>query len=129
MNQSPSLLNKLTGTVNSYLDGIYVSNNGSPAGPVEQDRRVAEARELRLRAEAERSAARATAPASRPGTTSSSSSTRANANHVYAGLEEVYETTNGGSSWNTVGPYWNFYFPCWAPDAVYPPNGSATAAR
>jgi hypothetical protein len=33
INQSPSLLNKATGTVNSYLDGVYVSNSGSPAGP------------------------------------------------------------------------------------------------
>jgi len=33
INQSPTLLNKVTGTVNSLLDGIYVSNNGSPAGP------------------------------------------------------------------------------------------------
>jgi hypothetical protein len=27
------------------------------------------------------------------------------ANHVYAGLEEVYETKDGGTSWTTVGPY------------------------
>ena len=33
INQSPSLLNKATGTVNSYLDGIYVSNTGSTTGP------------------------------------------------------------------------------------------------
>jgi hypothetical protein len=33
--------------------------------------------------------------------------------HVFMGLEEVYETRNAGSSWNTVGPYWNFYFGCW----------------
>jgi hypothetical protein len=24
-----------------------------------------------------------------------------------------------------VGPHWNFYFSCWAPDSVYPPNGTA----
>jgi hypothetical protein len=29
------------------------------------------------------------------------------------GLEEVYESTDGGANWKTVGPYWNFYFPCW----------------
>ena len=45
---------------------------------------------------------------------------------VSSGLEEVYETSNGGSNWNTVGPYWNFYFSCWAPDALYPPNGDRT---
>ena len=33
INQSPALLNKATGTVNSYLDGIYVSPNGSITGP------------------------------------------------------------------------------------------------
>jgi hypothetical protein len=37
----------------------------------------------------------------------------ANDNHVYVGLEEVFETRNGGSSWTTPGPYWNFFFPCW----------------
>ena len=47
----------------------------------------------------------------------------ANANHVLVGLEEVYETSNGGSNWTTVDPYWNFYFKCWAPDSLYPPNG------
>ncbi|MET8953312.1 glycosyl hydrolase [Streptomyces sp. NPDC004393] len=36
--------------------------------------------------------------------------------HVYAGLEEVYETKDGGATWSTVGPYWNFTFPCWSID-------------
>ncbi|MFF4801316.1 glycosyl hydrolase [Streptomyces sp. NPDC001351] len=36
--------------------------------------------------------------------------------HVYAGLEEVYETKDGGSTWSTVGPYWNFTFSCWSID-------------
>ena len=30
------------------------------------------------------------------------------------GLEEVYETQNAGAGWNTVGPYWNFGFKCFA---------------
>jgi sugar lactone lactonase YvrE len=33
-------------------------------------------------------------------------------NHVYAGLEEVYESTDGGSTWITASPYWNYTFPC-----------------
>lgn len=33
-------------------------------------------------------------------------------NHVYAGLEEVFESTNGGSSWVTASPYWNYPFAC-----------------
>jgi hypothetical protein len=42
---------------------------------------------------------------------------------VIAGLEEVYETVDGGSNWRTIGPYWNFYFPCWGVDATYTAEG------
>jgi hypothetical protein len=34
--------------------------------------------------------------------------------HVWVGLEEVYETKDGGSDWTTPGPYWNFGLKCWA---------------
>ena len=34
--------------------------------------------------------------------------------HVFAGLEEVYETEDGGRHWNAVGAYWNFDFSCWS---------------
>mgnify|MGYP003353055609 CR=1 FL=1 len=43
MNQSPRLLFKPTGTVNSYLDGIYVSRSGNPTGPWSK---IAEQRKL-----------------------------------------------------------------------------------
>ncbi|WP_269853317.1 glycosyl hydrolase [Streptomyces sp. RPT161] len=36
--------------------------------------------------------------------------------HVYAGLEEVFESKDGGAKWSAVGPYWNFNFPCWSVD-------------
>ena len=32
--------------------------------------------------------------------------------HVYMGLEEVFETTNAGTSWTADGPYWNYSFKC-----------------
>ena len=35
-----------------------------------------------------------------------------NANHIYLGLEEVFESTDGGGKWTAVGPYWNFGMPC-----------------
>ena len=35
-----------------------------------------------------------------------------NADHVYAGLEEVFESTNAGGSWVTASPYWNYPFAC-----------------
>jgi hypothetical protein len=33
--------------------------------------------------------------------------------HVWVGLEEVYESKNGGTNWTTPGPYWNFGLKCW----------------
>ena len=33
---------------------------------------------------------------------------------MFAGLEEVYETEDGGVHWTTIGPYWNFGFKCWS---------------
>jgi sugar lactone lactonase YvrE len=36
----------------------------------------------------------------------------ANPDHVYAGLEEVFESENGGGSWITASPYWNYPFAC-----------------
>ncbi len=46
----------------------------------------------------------------------------ANDNHVYAGLEEVFESTNGGSSWVTASPYWNYGLACGAtcPNTTHP---------
>ena len=32
----------------------------------------------------------------------------ANPNHVYIGLEEVFESTNAGQSWVAASPYWNY---------------------
>ena len=36
----------------------------------------------------------------------------ANARHLFLGLEEVYESYDGGATWKAVGPYWNFGLPC-----------------
>jgi hypothetical protein len=36
----------------------------------------------------------------------------ANADHVYAGLEEVFQTSDGGATWSTASPYWNYGFAC-----------------
>ena len=38
----------------------------------------------------------------------------ANPNHVLLGLEEVYETWDGGVTWQTTGRYWNFGLPCFS---------------
>ncbi|HEX4834029.1 MAG TPA: hypothetical protein VH478_23390 [Trebonia sp.] len=46
----------------------------------------------------------------------------ANPDHVYAGLEEVYESANAGSSWVTASPYWNYGLACGdsCPNATHP---------
>jgi hypothetical protein len=48
-----------------------------------------------------------------------------NRQHVYLGLEEVFESVNGGQTWNAVGPYWNFGISC-DPDGSTPYNCPGT---
>ncbi|KAB8183058.1 glycosyl hydrolase [Microbispora catharanthi] len=112
INQSPRLLNKPTGTVNSYLDGIYVSRNGSPAGPWNK---IADSQKLGNSGSALKQAesGKGYGPGVQAWYNQFLIVDPSDANHVYAGLEEVYETTDGGSTWMTVGPYWNFGFACW----------------
>ena len=120
INQAPSLLNKLTGTVNSYLDGIYVSQKGI-AGPWNK---IAESQKLANSGSALKQSVggKGYGPGIQAWYNQFLIVDPADSNHVYAGLEEVYETKDGGSSWSTVGPYWNFYFSCWRPDSVYAPG-------
>jgi photosystem II stability/assembly factor-like uncharacterized protein len=123
VNQSPKLLNSGSALPMTYLDGVYESDNGL-AGPWN---RIASSDKL--------------------GATSTGSALSNNdglgyrpgiqawynqfitvdpndADHVYLGLEEVYETTDAGVHWRTIGPYWNFSFGCWRVDSLYPPNGN-----
>jgi hypothetical protein len=124
MNQSPRKLNSFSAIPQSYLDGIYVSKNGL-AGPWT---RIASSE--RLGATSTGSALSANAGLGySPGIQSWYNQfllvdpRAGKAGHVFAGLEEVYETKDGGTSWTTPGPYWNFYFGCWALDATYPVEG------
>ena len=123
INQSPTLLNKLTGTVNSLLDGVYVSKNGSPAGPWSK---IAESQKLANSGSALKQSigGKGYGPGVQAWYNQFLAVDPANPDHVWLGLEEVYETKNGGASWSTIGPYWNFYFPCWGgPNAQYPTTG------
>ena len=126
INQSPRLLNKLTGTVNSYLDGIYVSNTGNPAGPWSK---IAESTKLANSGSALKQAVggKGYGPGIQAWYNQFIIVDPNDANHVYAGLEEVYETKDGGANWSAVGPYWNFYFACWNQNVLYPPNGASGA--
>ncbi|MDH6128979.1 glycosyl hydrolase [Kitasatospora sp. GP82] len=96
---------------NSGLAGIFVSKSGSPLGPWT---RIADYHKLAAAGSA------LTQAGDQPGLQSwydqSLQVDPTNPDHLYAGLEEVFETTDGGASWKTAGPYWNFTFSCWSID-------------
>ncbi|MEU8515704.1 glycosyl hydrolase [Kitasatospora sp. NPDC048722] len=93
------------------LKGVYVSRSGSPSGPWTL---IADKDKLRNSGSALQGAGY------QPGIQSWYNQflqvDPANPDHVYAGLEEVFETTDGGGSWVTAAPYWNNPFPCWSID-------------
>ncbi|MEV6011590.1 glycosyl hydrolase [Streptomyces sp. NPDC051976] len=108
INQSPTAL---ATDPDSNLDGIYESATGDPFGSW---KRIADSESL--------SAAHSAlnAPGFMPGVQAWYNEflqvDPTDADHVYAGLEEVYETKDAGTNWSTVGAYWNFGFPCWSID-------------
>jgi hypothetical protein len=122
INQSPRKINSLGKIPMTYLDGVYESDKGL-AGPWN---RIASSGQLGSSSDGSALAGKqgqGYSPGIQSWYNQSIAVDPGNASHVLVGLEEVYETRNGGSNWTTVDPYWNFYFKCWAPDAVYPPNG------
>ena len=112
--ESTTLYNKPTGTVNSYLAGVYVSTAGV-AGPWTS---VADSHKLASSGSALKQSLIGTGYG--PGIQSWYNQflqvDPANPKHVWLGLEEVFETYDGGSTWTTPGPYWNFSFSCWSFD-------------
>ena len=97
-------------TKTSALAGVYASKNGSPDGPWSQ---IASPEKLSNSGSALKT----------PGDHSYPVGVQAwynrfigvdptDSQHVYVGLEEVYETRNAGTSWSTIGRYWDFGFAC-----------------
>jgi hypothetical protein len=95
-------------TANLGLKGVYESANANPAGPWKQ---IASATMLANANSAEAMSGET------PGTQAWYNETLAvdpgNDSHLFVGLEEVYETPDAGATWSTIGPYWNFPYPCW----------------
>jgi sugar lactone lactonase YvrE len=123
INQSPRKINSNGAVPQTYLDGIYESDHGL-VGPWN---RIASSDKLGATSTGSALAnkgGQGYSPGIQAWYNQSIAVDPANANHVIIGLEEVYETRNGGSNWTTIGPYWNFDFRCWAPDALYPPDGA-----
>jgi len=100
---------------NTVLMGVYVSSSGSPKGPWTL---VANSPILEKSGSALDSAIGGVGyqPGIQAWYNQFLAVDPADPKHVYLGLEEVYETRDGGRTWKAVGPYWNFYFPCWSVD-------------
>jgi hypothetical protein len=124
MNQSPRKINSGNANQQTYLDGIYVSDKGL-TGPWNRIATSGSLGSTSTGSALSGTNARGYSPGVQAWYNQFLLVDPSDSNHVFAGLEEVYESKDGGNHWQTVGPYWNFYFSCWAPDAVYPPNGSA----
>ena len=110
--QSPYLLNVGTNG-HTLLQGVYASNNGNPAGPWTK---IADSNKLASSGSAQFIPRIGTGyqPGVQAWYNQFLAVDPANENHVYLGLEEVYETLNEGANWNTIAPYWNFGFSCFA---------------
>ncbi len=119
--QSPSML--LAGE-DTNLQGVYVSANGDPTGPYTK---IADSAKLD---------ASGSALQNQPGYHVGIQSwynqdiavDPANPMHVYIGLEEVFQTNDGGATWSTASQYWNYGLACGAscPPTTHPDQHAMT---
>ena len=110
--QSPYLLNVGTNG-KTLLQGVYASNNGDPAGPWTK---IADSSKLASSGSAQTISriGKGYGPGIQAWYNQFLTVDPGNKNHLYLGLEEVYETQNGGSGWSTIAPYWNLGFKCFS---------------
>src|SRR3954470_4693726 len=103
---------KYTNNNNTALSGVYVSPGGDVSGPWNK---IADSASIGSSGSALKNS-----PGYKPGIqvwyNQFLGVDPADAQHVVVGMEEVYETIDGGNHWNTIGPYWNFDFACWSSD-------------
>ena len=110
--QSPA---KQAAGASSVLQGIFVSS-GSPASVVGPWTKIADAHKLANSGSASPTFG---SPGVQTWYNQDLAVDPADPNHVYAGLEEVYESIDGGATWITASPYWNYNFAC---DFTSPPT-------
>ena len=120
----------------TVLQGVYVSRSGSPQGPFTQ---IADSSKLSNSGSAMK--VNQIGFGFQPGVQTWYDQfvlvDPADANHLYLGLEEVFETTDSGVSWTTIGPYWNFPFKCFSytplggtcPNTTHPDQHAAAIAN
>lgn len=109
--ESPVLINKAGSK--TVLAGVYVSANGSVSGPYDQ---VATSTVLANSGSAMKQTqiGKGYQPGVQAWYNQSLGVDPANPNHVFLGLEEVYQSWDGGATWQTIGRYWNFTVPCFS---------------
>jgi photosystem II stability/assembly factor-like uncharacterized protein len=110
--QSPYLLNVGTNG-HTLLQGVFESANGDPNGPWTK---IADSSKLASSGSAQFIPRIGTGyqPGIQAWYNQFLAVDPSNRDHLYLGLEEVYETQVAGSNWETVAPYWNFGFKCFS---------------
>jgi hypothetical protein len=119
---------KLLANDASNLQGVYVSASGNPAGPYTL---IADGTKLENSGSA---LTAANSPGYEVGIQSWYNQVLAvdphNPDHVVVSLEEAFETTNGGQTFTTASPYWNFGLACGTtcPKTTHPDQHAAMFA-
>ena len=90
-------------------EGVFVSHSGNPAGPWTL---IADTDKLADSGSALGDSTSSYYPGIQSDYNQNIVADPNNRKHVYLQLEEVFESTDGGTTWNTVGPYWNFDISC-----------------
>ena len=107
--ESPFQITHFTQSGGTTLQGVFVSPSGSASGPWNK---IAESRKLATSGSALYNYFRGFNPGVQAWYNRFIGVDPLDSEHVYLGLEEVFETQDGGNSWFAIGPYWNFGLPC-----------------
>jgi hypothetical protein len=106
MIEAPSAIN---------LQGIFLSANGNPSGPW-----TLIADSTKLCASGSGGCTTGVTPGVQAWYNEFLAVDPNNDQHVFAGLEEVYQTFDAGTTWTTISPYWNYAFACDATNTCPP---------